>query len=192
MAYPVQKTFAIAILAFLLVGCQRAPAPETNQTNTQSPLPTFLQSDAITSPLVNKVSEDGTVNVVVNEAPKGDSGIAMPSPSANPSVTKAPENLLYKDGSASFTAHYTSPAGEESFDIVIAVAKDMITGVKVDPKATEEVSQKFQSAFANGIDGAIVGKKLNEISDLSRIAGASLTTTAFNAKIAEMQKHFKK
>lgn len=188
MAYPLQKTFLIAMMAFLLVGCQKAPTPEGSPSPSGTPLPSFLSDSPNISPVINEISEDGIVNVVLDGAPEGDSGISMPSPSPD----KAAENLLYKNDTASFSANYSSPAGEESLGIVIAIKDDKVSGVKIEPKAENDLSKKFQTSFSEALGGVIVGKKLDEISDLSRVGGASLTTEGFNEELAKIKEHFKK
>jgi hypothetical protein len=191
IAYPIQKTLAIAMLAFLLVGCQKSPDQPIIASPSESAMPSFLVDEASVSPIVNEVSEDGVINVVVDTPPEEDTGIIMPSETPPPSVQNT-EDFLYKDSTASFTAVYSSPAGEESIGIVIAVKDDKISGIKVEPNSQNNVSKGLQTAFSNEIAGVIVGKKLHEISDLSRVGGASLTTSGFNKEFEKIKEHFKK
>lgn len=77
------------------------------------------------------------------------------------------------------TVYYETPAGSHPVEFSVTTDDGVITAVNVAPKADHEISQKLQSAFALGIADVAVGKKASDL-NLDIVAGASLTTGAFN------------
>jgi len=80
------------------------------------------------------------------------------------------------------TVYYMTPAGSHPVEFSVVVENGVIASVGVTPKADHEISQKLQSAFALGVAEVAVGKKASDL-NLDIIAGASLTTGAFNTYV---------
>ncbi len=81
------------------------------------------------------------------------------------------------------TVSYKTPAGEDPVEFSVSVLDDgTVTAVTVTPKATNDISNKRQTAFASEISSQIVGKKISEL-NLSAVGGSSLTTNAFSSFI---------
>src|SRR3712207_8172197 len=57
--------------------------------------------------------------------------------------------------------------------------RSVVTAVTVTPHATSGNSKQYQTQFASGIAGEVVGKDIAEL-DVSRVAGSSLTSGGFN------------
>ncbi len=53
--------------------------------------------------------------------------------------------------------------------------------------ATSPISTKWQQNFAENLPAAVKGKKLSELSSIDKVAGASLTTAAFNQSLAQLK-----
>lgn len=92
----------------------------------------------------------------------------------------------YKDGTYTASGSYTSPAGSESVDVSLTIANDTVTSVTVTPKATDSESQRYQSKFASGIAGVVVGKKIDALS-VTKVNGSSLTGGGFNKAVATIK-----
>ncbi len=60
-----------------------------------------------------------------------------------------------------------------------------ITQVKIRPMATHPISTKWQNAFAKEIENRVVGKEIGSLS-LDAVAGASLTTAAFEQYVKQL------
>ena len=101
-------------------------------------------------------------------------------PAVQPAPAPAPQAAAPVPAPSVHTAtvSYLAPSGNEDVGLSVTVADGKITAVSVENKATDGVSRRYQDSFAQGISGAVVGKKLSEL-NLSAVGGASLTTAAF-------------
>jgi uncharacterized protein with FMN-binding domain len=121
-------------------------------------------------------------------------GSGSDEPSTDTSSSSAPADdssagdsaATYKDGDYDAEGSYTNPGGESKVEVELTLADNKITEVTVTPKAENGTSKQFQSKFAGGISGEVVGKSLDEL-DVSKVAGSSLTSTGFNAAIDEIK-----
>lgn len=83
---------------------------------------------------------------------------------------------------------YQSPAGPEEVGFTLVVDTDgVITEAKTEELAKAPISKVRQAEFAKALSGAVVGKKLSELTTVDRIGGSSLTTGAFNAFLKKAQ-----
>ena len=92
----------------------------------------------------------------------------------------------YADGTYSADGSYQSPGGEESVSVSITLDDDVVTAVTVTPHATSGNSKQYQTQFASGIAGEVVGKDIAEL-DVSRVAGSSLTSGGFNEALEQIK-----
>lgn len=95
-------------------------------------------------------------------------------------------NGSYKDGDYDAEASYANPAGSSEVKVELTLADNKVTAVKVTPEATNGTSRGFQSQFAGGVSGEVVGKSLDEIK-VSKVAGSSLTAGGFNKAIEQIK-----
>ncbi len=100
------------------------------------------------------------------------SGAMEPNPAPTP--VSANTSVIHTS-----TVSYGSPAGKEDITLAIVVEGGKISSITATPLATNPISSKFQTGFAAGIAKAAVGKDIASLS-LKAVAGASLTTGAFN------------
>lgn len=85
-------------------------------------------------------------------------------------------------------ASYQSPAGDEEVGFVLGLdAEGVIVNATVEEMAENEMSKKKQAAFGAALPGAVVGKKLSELSDIDTVSGSALTTGAFNGSIESLK-----
>ena len=126
----------------------------------------------------------------------------------------AAENRSYTDGLYAAWGGYSSPGGPQGINVAVQLKNDEVAWVMVTPssfigealhfhrldlladlfEAERRVTQavfigeaaQFQSRFAQEITGEVVGKDIDQIT-VSRIAGSSLTSTAFNDALSEIK-----
>ena len=88
----------------------------------------------------------------------------------------------------STVATYEAPGGTDKVRFTIGLdAGGRVVSVKsTDALKGDEVSENL-AKFSDGLLLVIRGKKLSELTDVDRIGKSSLTTTAFNASLADLQ-----
>lgn len=82
---------------------------------------------------------------------------------------------------------YESPGGQEVNAFTIILNKEVITEVKVGITTNIDESIFYQKDFASELPKIIVGKRLVDLGPIDRLAGASLTTTAFNEAVSALK-----
>lgn len=87
--------------------------------------------------------------------------------------TAAPQTITRDE-----TLSYRSPDGIVPVEFAVTVTDGIITTATATPKAEQATSKEKQTAFANALSQAVVGKKAKDLS-VDAIGGASLTTAAF-------------
>lgn len=81
---------------------------------------------------------------------------------------------------------YVSPAGDETNTITLGVENNVITSFDMTVDTTNEASQFYQEKFITEMKTFVIGKTVAEITQIDAIAGASNTTDAFKAAVAEL------
>lgn len=90
--------------------------------------------------------------------------------------------------SVSDTETYQNPAGSDQVGFTVIVDKNgVITGAETKVLAENRASIMYQQNFAQALPAAVTGKKLSELTKIDRIAGASLTTEAFNQALSKLK-----
>ncbi len=76
---------------------------------------------------------------------------------------------------------YTNPSGSDEVGFNVVVDNNgVVISASADVLAIDTTSKTRQTAFAQGIAQAIVGKKLSDLAAIDKVGGSSLTTKAFN------------
>ncbi|QHF23817.1 FMN-binding protein [Rathayibacter sp. VKM Ac-2804] len=114
----------------------------------------------------------------------GSSAAATSAPAATSSAaasesTGAAATGAYADGTYEADGSYTSPGGNESVGVELTLESGVVTAVTVTPESENPTGQEYQSRFASGISGEVVGKSLDEL-DVTKVSGSSLTSGGFN------------
>jgi len=91
-------------------------------------------------------------------------------------------SATYTDGTYTADGSYATPESVETISVTVTLADDVITAVEVTGNPTKTESEQYQSQFIGGIQDAVVGQDIDEIS-VSRVAGSSLTSGGFNEAI---------
>lgn len=100
-------------------------------------------------------------------------------------ATEAPTDAEaggYTDGSYTATGSYISPGGEESVEVTLTLAADVVTDVEVVSLAKHPNSERFQGEFISGIADVVVGVPIDELA-VDKVAGSSLTSGGFNEAV---------
>ncbi len=133
-----------------------------------------------------EVVVEETVSPTTTAQPTGATAQQPATPPASTPTAPPPTPAPVVAASQSLTVHmpYRSPAKiQESITVNLVVKDGVVTAV--DSSYNEGQGQNpFQERFDDSYKTLVVGKKLSDIS-LSRVGGASLTSQAFNAVVAE-------
>ncbi len=96
------------------------------------------------------------------------------------STTGTSTRSSYKDGTYTATSSYMVPHGaQNSITSTIVVSSGKITSVTTSNNYSDHESANYIDWFNQEISSAVAGQGLGDIS-VSRVGGASLTTSAFN------------
>ena len=118
----------------------------------------------------------------VTEFPTSEGG-AYDSPAEDmPAASEGEASAVagsYADGTYTAKGDYQSPNGQETIELTITLAGNVISDVVVTPGATNGTSTRYQGQFAEGVGAETIGKSLDEL-QVSRISGSSLTSGGFN------------
>jgi hypothetical protein len=127
---------------------------------------------------------------VEDTAPAPEQSATDSNPEAPTTSDVAPEttDLDYANGSYKATGTYVTPGrSTHNVNVTLTLADDIVTGSTITFSGdTNNTSSGWQSKFSAAYQAQVVGKKLNDVS-LSRVGGASLTTSAFNKALAEVK-----
>lgn len=88
----------------------------------------------------------------------------------------------FKDGTYTALGKYVSPGGPSAVDVTLTLKKNVVSAVKVVPKAENATAQSYESRFASGISAQVVGRRLDEL-DVTKVSGSSLTSQGFDRAV---------
>jgi uncharacterized protein with FMN-binding domain len=97
-----------------------------------------------------------------------------------------PHPSRYRDGIYAATGHYETPGGSETLGVTIRVSGGMVSGATVRVEARSPTARQFQEQFASRYADFVVSRPLSDV-DVSRVAGASLTSVGFDRAVAEIR-----
>jgi|RhiMethySRZTD1v2_1073278.scaffolds.fasta_scaffold1904851_2 hypothetical protein len=102
------------------------------------------------------------------------------------SAPAAAENHSYADGIYSAYGGYSSPGGPQGISVAVQLKDDEVSWVMVTPSSFVGEAGEFQSRFAAEIQGEVVGVDIDLLA-ISRVAGSSLTSLAFNDAVGQIK-----
>ncbi|MDH2444233.1 FMN-binding protein [Amnibacterium sp. CER49] len=103
------------------------------------------------------------------------------TPSA-PAPASSPAAASFKDGTYSALGKYVSPGGPSAVDVTLTLKKNVVSAVKVVPKAENSTAQSYESRFASGVSAQVVGRRLDEL-NVTKVSGSSLTSQGFDRAV---------
>ena len=120
-------------------------------------------------------TEDAGSSAAATSAPAATSGASGDASESTGSAATG----AYADGTYDAEGSYTSPGGNESVGVSLTLESGVVTAVTVTPESENPTGQEYQTRFATGISGEVVGKSLDEL-DVTKVSGSSLTSGGFN------------
>ncbi len=122
-----------------------------------------------------------TVPVTVPEDKNGMMGDKM-----GDKMKRMMSSNIYKDGPYTTTGGYFAPSGDEHIGLTVTLKDDVIVDAKVDPKAVNPTSLRFQEIFRDNFKQFVVGRKISEV-QLGKVSGSSLTPEGFNDALSKIK-----
>lgn len=166
--------FTVSFLALLLVVFLSACSSSKVVTSVV-PSPTAVTA----APVVTAPAVIPTAPAVVPVVPVVPPVKTTPTP-----VPVAPKAV---SGTFHEKVSYGTPEGSESLDFVFTVDSGVVSNLALGNSAKNSDSRKYVNRFMSSITSQVVGKKVSSIGTFSRVAGASLTTPAFNQAVAKLK-----
>lgn len=115
------------------------------------------------------------------DATAAEDGDATTATSAGAPVTATD----FTDGSYTAVGDYVSPAGQQSIEVTLTLASNVVEDVNVVAQAQDPQSEGYQEKFISGISEQVVGVPISELA-VDKVAGSSLTSIGFNDAIAQI------
>lgn len=106
-----------------------------------------------------------------------------------PGTSSAPavdSNAKFTDGKYEGKGEYPNPAGKSKVTVDVTLKDNVVTAIKVIPGAVNSTSRGYQTQFAGGISGEVVGKKVADLK-VSKVAGSSLTVMGFDQAMDQIK-----
>ena len=102
--------------------------------------------------------------------------------------TRVMDNPWQKDTDTLTTKlSYETPAGLETNSVTLTIdANNSITDFHMTIDTTNDVSIAYQEKFIPELSQLLIGKQISELKNIDTIAGASLTTQAFNEAVTQL------
>lgn len=113
------------------------------------------------------------------------------APATTTPVTTPPSSSTsgtYKDGTYTASVTYFTPDGQEPLDVKVTLSGNTITDTSVDANTISGEGQRYFDRFSSYYKSQVVGQKISDVS-LNRVAGASLTTDAFNQALQQIMQN---
>jgi uncharacterized protein with FMN-binding domain len=130
---------------------------------------------------------EGPQPVVSEPSPVPVQPVPAPTPAPKPAPSPAPANTSgYTDGTYSTSASYRTPGSTETINVSLTLKDGEITAASVSQQAADHESRRYQNSFASGYKTYVIGKSIDSLR-LSRVSGASLTTSGFNKALSQIR-----
>lgn len=130
-------------------------------------------------------SDGSTASPVSTTRP---STTTTPSTSSTAPSSSASTSGNYKDGTYTANVTYFTPDGQEPLDVKVTLSGNTITDSSVDANTISGEGQRYFDRFSSYYKSQVVGQKISDVS-LNRVAGASLTTDAFNQALQQIMQN---
>lgn len=118
--------------------------------------------------------------------PAAASGSSGSTTTSGTSTSDSTTTSGYADGTYTTEAAYQAPSGLETVSVELTLVDGGITSVSTSTEANDREAAQFLSRFANAISGSVVGQDISGL-EVSRIAGASLTSDGFNTALEQIR-----
>ena len=96
----------------------------------------------------------------------------------------------YKDGTYTASTNYPVRGSIENISVTLTVKDGVVSTASISQSGSDPESRRYQSRFASAYKQYVIGKSITSL-NLSRISGASLTTSGFNSALAQIKSEAK-
>lgn len=97
-----------------------------------------------------------------------------------------PSAAIYRDGVYDVTGHYLTPGGAETIGVDVTLLHGAVTASSVQVEAVSPTARQFQVQFASRYASRVNARQIAGM-NLTRVAGASLTSVGFDDAIARVK-----
>jgi uncharacterized protein with FMN-binding domain len=108
------------------------------------------------------------------------------APASAPVSSSAAPGTTFKDGTYTELGRYTSPGGASAVAVTLTLKQGVVTALKVVPKAENPTASGYESQFASGVGGTVIGKPISAL-NVTVVSGSSLTSQGFDAAITAIE-----
>lgn len=138
--------------------------------------------------LLQTVSSQGHAASVSGALPPGCivHGALASCVQAVPMTRSAFRPSIYNDGVYSVTGHYLTPGGAETIGVGMTLQHGAVTATSVRVEAMSPTARQFQVQFASRYAARVVAQDIAGL-NLTRVAGASLTSVGFDDAVARIR-----
>ncbi len=109
----------------------------------------------------------------------------QPNSDGRPPVIDASSAATFTDGDYSANGPYFAPSGQESVDVTLTLADGAVTAISVHGNATDPEAKQYEAQFVSGVNALVIGKPIDSL-DVTNVAGSSLTSSGFDAAVANI------
>jgi uncharacterized protein with FMN-binding domain len=116
----------------------------------------------------------------------GDDESTEPSTSQSGNTsTKIDNSATYKDGTYTADSNFSTPGGRDNIALTLTIKDGVIADTSAKTMPPDNESVQFDQDFLDAYKKFVVGKSLSQV-QVSRVAGASLTTQGFNNALEQI------
>jgi uncharacterized protein with FMN-binding domain len=128
----------------------------------------------------------GAVAATTGDDTNSSGSMTTPTTTTSQTETTSDPDATYKDGTYTATGGYNSPGGSETISVTVTIAGNEITDTSATSGATNTEAEQYQEDFINAYAELVIGKSINDV-ELSRVAGASLTSIGSNNALEQIK-----
>lgn len=133
----------------------------------------------------------GATASVLNQRPENQtSGASTNNNTATPGRSNSPASTpgSYKDGTYTTSVTYFTPDGQEPLTVKVTLSRNTVTESSISTTPISHEGRQYFDRFDSYYKSQVIGQKVSDVS-LTRVAGASLTTDAFNQALQQIMQN---
>lgn len=132
------------------------------------------------------IAEDPAATIVGTSiaANSADITTLIEPPTATPPIVTNTSG--YTNGTYTASASYPVRGSYESIEVTLTIQKGIISSASISQSGSDPESRRYQNSFTSAYKQYVIGKSINSL-NLSRVSGASLTTSGFNDAVDQIK-----
>lgn len=108
------------------------------------------------------------------------------SNTSSQTATTATKATTLTDGTYSASSSFSTPGGADAIKLSLTIKDGVVTNATATTVTDDNTSRSYDDRFLDAYKEVVVGKKVSDL-NLSRVAGASLTTQGFNDALQKIE-----